>query len=109
MNPDAIALPPDNDRLTGDLCAPKYTDTSDGKIKVESKDAIRKRLKRSTDGGDAVALVLSIWYLATAQPKSHQYQRLYVNYAPRRQATTGLQGFRRTRAGKIVSEWCALN
>jgi len=48
-----IALPPD-DELIGDLSAPRYLVTSAGKIQVESKDEIRKRLGRSTDAGDAV-------------------------------------------------------
>lgn len=49
-----IALPP-CDLLTGDLTAPRRgKDTSTGKITVESKKDIRKRLGRSTDDGDAV-------------------------------------------------------
>jgi hypothetical protein len=48
-----LALPPD-DLLIGDLVAPRYEVTSTGKIQVESKDEIRKRLGRSTDSGDAV-------------------------------------------------------
>ena len=48
-----IALPPDDD-LTGELCAPRWSQTSTGRIKVESKDEIRKRLGRSTDKADAV-------------------------------------------------------
>jgi len=48
-----LALPPD-DLLIGDLVAPRYSVTSAGKIQVESKDEIRKRLGRSTDSGDAV-------------------------------------------------------
>jgi hypothetical protein len=50
-----IALPPD-DTLTGDLTAPKYRVQGTGKIKVESKDELRKpeRLGRSTDDGDSV-------------------------------------------------------
>lgn len=51
----ALALPPD-DLLIGDLVAPRYTVTSTGKIQVESKDEIRKRLGRSTDSGDAVVM-----------------------------------------------------
>ena len=51
-----IALPPD-DKLTGDLTAPKWNIISSGKIKVESKDSIKKRLGRSTDDGDAVVMV----------------------------------------------------
>lgn len=56
-NPNCIALPPD-DKLLGDLTTPKYDYKSNGKIYVESKDDIRKRLKRSTDGADAVGLAL---------------------------------------------------
>lgn len=56
-NPDALALPPD-DTLTGDLTAPKYGYTSRGQIQVESKDDIRKRIGRSTDAADALALAL---------------------------------------------------
>lgn len=48
-----IALPPD-DILIGDLTAPKYRVLSGGKILVESKDDIKKRLGRSTDAADAV-------------------------------------------------------
>lgn len=49
-----VALPP-CDILTGDLTAPKRgKDTSSGKITVESKKDIRKRLGRSTDDGDSV-------------------------------------------------------
>jgi hypothetical protein len=52
-----LALPTD-DLLTGDLTAPQWTYTSTGKIKVESKDDIRKRINRSTDAADGVALAL---------------------------------------------------
>ncbi|MFH1603861.1 MAG: DEAD/DEAH box helicase family protein, partial [Pseudomonadota bacterium] len=45
-----IALPPD-DLLIGDLTAPHWRPSSSGKIVVESKDDIRKRLGRSTDSG----------------------------------------------------------
>lgn len=55
---EPAALPPD-DRLTGDLTAPRWRMTSGGKIKVESKDDIKKRLGRSTDDGDAV--VMAFW------------------------------------------------
>jgi len=48
-----LALPPD-DLLTGDLTAPKWRVQSGGKIQVESKDDIKKRIGRSTDDGDAV-------------------------------------------------------
>ena len=54
-----VALPPD-DRLTGDLTAPEWRITSGGKIQVEKKDDIIKRLGRSTDDGDAV--VMAFWH-----------------------------------------------
>lgn len=50
-----VCLPPD-DLLTGDLCAPHWKMTSGGKVQVESKDDIRKRLGRSTDDGDSVVM-----------------------------------------------------
>jgi hypothetical protein len=45
---------PDDEMLLGDLSAPQWTVTSSGRIQVEGKDDIRKRLGRSTDDGDAV-------------------------------------------------------
>lgn len=48
-----LALPPD-DALTGDLTAPHWKVTSTGKIQIESKGDIRKRIGRSTDDADAV-------------------------------------------------------
>lgn len=57
-----IALPPD-DKLIGDLTAPhrgrgegKDLMTSSGKILIESKKDVRKRIGRSTDDGDAVVM-----------------------------------------------------
>lgn len=50
-DPD-VALPVD-DELLGDLTAAKWKILSGGKIQVESKDDIRKRIGRSTDAGDA--------------------------------------------------------
>lgn len=52
-NEERIALPPD-DKLIGDLTAPKWRVVSSGKIEIESKDTIRQRIGRSTDDGDAV-------------------------------------------------------
>lgn len=48
-----LALPPD-DLLTGDLVAPRYSVTSAGRLQVEGKDDVKKRIGRSTDSGDAV-------------------------------------------------------
>lgn len=46
-------LPPD-DELTGELTCPKWWIDSAGRIRVESKDEIRKRIGRSTNKADAV-------------------------------------------------------
>ncbi len=51
-----IALPPETDEentLVQDLLSPKWSPNS-GKIEIESKDDIKKRLGRSPDVGDAV-------------------------------------------------------
>lgn len=53
-----LALPPD-DELAADLTAPRWEPRTGGKIFVESKDDIRKRIGRSTDRGDAV--VMACW------------------------------------------------
>lgn len=50
---EAVCLPPD-DVLTGDLTAPRYSVQSGGRIKVEAKDDVKKRIGRSTDAADAV-------------------------------------------------------
>lgn len=51
---EAIALP-DTRELRLDLTAPKYKIVG-GKIKIEAKDDIKKRMGRSPDDGDAVML-----------------------------------------------------
>lgn len=62
LQSDLYDLPPD-DKLTGDLTAPKWAVKAGGRIQVEGKDetsmgeGIRKRLKRSTDDGDAVVMI----------------------------------------------------
>lgn len=43
--------------LIGDLTAPKWKVTSNGRIQVESKDELRRRIGRSTDVGDSVVMV----------------------------------------------------
>lgn len=58
-NAPTLALPPD-DRLTGDLVAPHYRTLSGpvGRILVEGKPEIRKRIGRSTDAADAVIMAM---------------------------------------------------
>ena len=54
-----VALPPDDD-LLGQLTAPKWEVRSGGRILVEDKDEIRKRLDgRSTDDADAVIMAFA--------------------------------------------------
>jgi hypothetical protein len=55
---DDIALP-DDPTLIGDLTAPTWREAAGGKIQIESKADIKKRLGRSTDTGDAV--VMALW------------------------------------------------
>jgi hypothetical protein len=61
LDPDSgfsIALPPD-DLLTGDLTAPHWRVMAGGRIQVEKKEDIIKRLGRSPDDGDAA--VMAYW------------------------------------------------
>ncbi len=55
--PANICLPPD-DRLTGELTAPRYKVVSNGLIQVEAKEQVIKRIGRSTDCADAVLMGL---------------------------------------------------
>lgn len=52
---DGLSLP-DDAELLGDLSAPTWREIAGGKIQIESKADIRKRLGRSTDVGDAVVM-----------------------------------------------------
>ncbi|GIX06969.1 MAG: hypothetical protein KatS3mg115_1372 [Candidatus Poribacteria bacterium] len=55
------AIPPDR-RLREDLTAPRYSFTSRGQIFVEKKEDLRRRLGRSPDRADALALALAARY-----------------------------------------------
>ena len=50
---------PKDDQLRDDLCAPRFSFTSDGKMVVESKDSMRRRGLPSCDHADALALTLA--------------------------------------------------
>jgi hypothetical protein len=50
---------PNNDELASELAAPLYKYTSSGKIKIESKDEMRKRGIKSPDKADALALTMA--------------------------------------------------
>ncbi len=58
INPYPIGLPPD-DELASDLTSIKYKINSSGKIQIEAKADMRKRLGRSPDRGDAVMLAVA--------------------------------------------------
>lgn len=62
---DALPLLQDEETpsLTGELCAPQWDLVGGGKIKVESKDDIFKRLKRSTDLADPVVQAFAADFL----------------------------------------------
>ena len=57
---------PDDDKLKQDLTAPTWKITSAGVIIVESKDEIKKRIQRSTDTGDALAMTFALRSIGTA-------------------------------------------
>jgi hypothetical protein len=55
---EAVALPPD-DRLTAELTCPRWRVLSGGRVLIESKADIKKRLGRSTDAADAVVMAFT--------------------------------------------------
>lgn len=57
-SPDEPLLLPNVERLTRDLAAPHWHDAG-GKIQVESKEEIQRRLGRSTDEGDSVVMAFA--------------------------------------------------
>jgi len=62
---------PNDDRLIRDLTAPRYTYTSQGQYKLESKEETKKRLGRSPDFGDALVLSLC------SAPRLEDYIRFF--------------------------------
>ena len=52
---DDLALPPGNE-IVADLCAAKYKMMAGGVIQIEEKDAIKERIGRSPDVGEAIML-----------------------------------------------------
>ena len=53
-NKTGAALPPDAE-LSKDLTETQWKFLSNGKIQIEAKEEIKKRLKRSPDKGDSLA------------------------------------------------------
>jgi hypothetical protein len=85
-----IALPLD-DALTGDLVSLQWKTTSTGKIAMESKDDLIKRLGRSPDDGDAVIMA----FFKPSQSATGWLEALSRERAKREEATA--VGEQRTR------------
>lgn len=60
---------PDDDSLASDLCAPQYSYDSSRRLKLESKESMRKRGVKSPDGGDALALTFATPFAGYAGAK----------------------------------------
>lgn len=56
-----LALDPRDRKLAADLTNVKYKYDSRGRIKLEEKAEVKKRLKRSPDYGDALTLAVWVW------------------------------------------------
>ena len=69
---------PNNSILEQELTTPTYTYTVNGKIALEKKDEIKKRLKRSTDFADALCLTFAVDF----PPSKVSLQRMYDRYGP---------------------------
>jgi hypothetical protein len=81
-----VALPPD-ELLTGDLTAPKHKMSSGGRIQIESKEDIKKRIGRSTDDGDAVVMAFYTMKMPAASPPI--FSRKASRWAPTGQRILG--------------------
>jgi hypothetical protein len=73
----AIALPP-NATIKADLAAPTF-EVRSGEIVIEAKDAIKKRLGRSPDDGDAIVMALSEGDAALMRERQRGMGRPQVN------------------------------
>jgi len=73
---------PDDEALIEELAAPKYELYANGKLKVESKDDIRRRIGRSTDSADAVIQVF--WVEAAPTLEGIPYAETPVTAGQRR-------------------------
>ena len=67
---------PDADDVRADLSALRYVFTQDGRIQIESKDDCRKRLGRSPDRADALALAWASAFGRSGQITNLRFPRL---------------------------------
>lgn len=51
---------PDDDGLHSQICAPSYKYDASNRLVLESKEDIKKRVKFSPDGGDAIAAPIAV-------------------------------------------------
>ena len=65
---------PEDSKLAAELVAPKYEFDDRQRRKVESKDAMKKRLKRSPDRADALAL--AVWEPSAYLPADEEQEEL---------------------------------
>lgn len=61
---------PVDDALASDLCAPQYSYDSSRRLRLESKESMRKRGVRSPDSGDALALTFATPFASYAGAQS---------------------------------------
>ena len=71
-NAYGVILPSDDGLLT-DLAAPRWSTMSDGRVRVEKKVDIKKRIGRSTDRGDAV--VMAFWVVDEPGARDEEEER----------------------------------
>lgn len=77
LKKNELDLPPDN-KLAADLTNIKFSYTSKGQIKLEAKEDIKKRIGRSPDRGDALAIVLAAKYeIVINLPPRHSVSYTY--------------------------------
>ena len=67
---------PDNDKLISELTCPLYTFDPKNRRQVQSKDEIKKKLKRSPDFADSLALSLAADFDLIQEEKQEYYQSI---------------------------------
>lgn len=75
---------PDDADLRMDLTAPTYKFSNNGRIMLEKKSSIKERLKRSPDGGDALALTFAMPVAGRAYRKPPVYLNTNYDFFPNR-------------------------
>lgn len=75
---------PDDPDLRMDLSAPQYKYSKNGRIVLESKADIKERLKRSPDGGDALALTFAMPVFQNRRFKANTTLNTHYDFFPER-------------------------